>query len=116
MDYRPNFLVPPLKVHLGSAGLAGQSYSGWNIATIESSDGLKEYALIWNDKEDKLDLWEKTYTNPEDPMEFRYDSGSIPKDVIKKIEKSFSGSDIWPIVEHCITLARKQQEDEGSTD
>ena len=119
MSFKPNFIVPPLKVYLGSGGLGGQSYIGWNIATIESKDGLSEYALIWNSKDDKFDLWQKIYSNPEDPSEFKYQSGDIPDKIVHDLKYYIDSQDMWPIIENLVKLARKQEdeeEDDGQTD
>lgn len=113
MSFKPNFIVPPLKVYLSSGGLGGQSYVGWNIATIESKDGLSEYALIWNSKDDKFDLWQKIYSNPEDPKEFKYQSGDIPDRIVHDLKYYIDSQDMWPIIENLVKLARKEESKEN---
>lgn len=114
MKFRPEFLIPPQSVCWG--GLANQLYSGWQIAIIASEDRLREYVLVWNEEEDKFDLWQKVYTNPEDPSEHKYE-GITNKTITNEVSSFFSSQDIWPIIEHCVELAKQESEkNDGQTD
>ena len=111
MLYKVNIMVPPQKVSY--AGLDGKPHKGYALCGIESSDGLRQYVLLWNHTADKYELYQKIHLDPEQPSDYTL-RGVANEPLLNEISYDLKNGDMWPIIENCVELARKRenQEDE----
>ena len=115
MRYKVNIMVPPQKVTY--SGLDGQPHRGYALCGIESSDGLSQYVLLWNHENDKYELYQKVHLDPEQPSDYTL-RGVDHAPLLNEISYDLKEGDMWPLLENCVEIARKQEreEDERSTD
>lgn len=110
MRYRVNFMVPPQKATY--AGLDGKSRAGYALCGIESSDGLSQYILLWNHTADKYELYLKVHLDPEQPSDYTL-RGVEDQYLLNEITYDLKEGDLWPLIENCVELARKQEKEEN---
>ena len=109
MQYKVNFMIPPQKVRY--AGLDGAPHSGYALCGIESPDELSQYVLLWNHSEDKYELYQKVHLDPEQPSDYTL-RGVDNWTLLNEITYDLKQGDVWPIIENCVELARRQEKEE----